>query len=68
VRRTAIGALLLRYADEFFAVGAKQGMSFNRWHKMVMLILDFGIWIADCNALEVNAKRLSWSLNPKSEI
>ena len=34
----------------------------------VMLILDFGIWIADCNALEINAKRFSWSLNPKSEI
>ena len=34
----------------------------------VMLILAFRIWIADCNALVINAKRFSWSLNPKSEI
>ncbi len=33
--RTAIGAALLRYADEFFAVGAKQGMSFVSWHNKI---------------------------------
>ena len=33
--RTAIGALLLRYADEFFTVGAKQRLSFMSWHNKI---------------------------------
>jgi uncharacterized membrane protein YqgA involved in biofilm formation len=33
-----------------------------------ILILDFGIWIADCNRLEFKAQLPQLFLNPKSEI
>jgi hypothetical protein len=50
VRRTTIRAALLRYADKFFAAGAKQGLSFMSWHNKIS---EYGLQISDFKGIQI---------------